>query len=118
MSSVFYNARVIAEAHEPGNSTRYELLTTFLSPDLSGSVWPNGAILVNWMNGPAGGQAGLFSPTGVLHSLSVQQRLGGSECDAAAIAVWIASIYPNREPAITCTCGRHGIKPLTPYVHP
>ena len=97
-------ARLYLDAIEPGNGTRYELAAASVPPagPWSGAAESPG-IFVAWR----GHGAALIAHDGTLATSYLREKLGGSECDASAIVLWLCSIFPNREPLVFCPCEVH-----------
>ena len=92
----------ILENYEPGNGTRYQLCAFKVDP-LDFPAIDHHGIFVAWI----GHGSFMFAPAGFLHASYVREKLGGSPCDATAIAEWIGKRF-EREAHGTCDCGRHG----------
>lgn len=92
---------------EPGNGTRYELMACSAPGGAWSGVEEEGGIFVAWR----GLGAAMLAPDGILASHYLRAKLGGSECDASAIVLWLCAHFPRREPLIFCACPVH-----RPYV--
>lgn len=94
--------RMTFVALEPGNGWRYELAAGWTPGGWDG-MGDRGGILVAWRrNGAA-----MLDAEGPLSSGYIREKLGGSECDASAITLWLCQLFPRRAPIILCGCPIH-----------
>ena len=95
--------RPIFDTIEPGNGSRYEVMACHAPQGSWSGIQEEGGIFVAWR----GHGAAMLAPDGILASSYVREKLGGSECDASAIVLWICTHFPNREALTFCECEAH-----------